>query len=193
MEQLVWYSIPGALFMFTLSLFYPELKEDSLVAVAIGGTPIIGFIIHQAWRTLFELFGGFHHKRRMIILEIMKQYGISTDSRLAFLIWEITFYSDKLPSSFRDHDRGVWHYVMSFWSVVLASALSIGAIYSLSAVTGTSIQNTISWSLFFLAIGATFLIKGILSACSIGRQEVGVFKKYREHFDETARQIGALK
>jgi hypothetical protein len=187
MEQLIWYSIPGALVMFGIGLVIPELSKDSFVALAIGGTPVAGFIIHQSWRAIFETVWGYDNRNRRVIREIVKRFPL--DNKTAFLVWELTLYSDVVHESFREHDRGVWHYVMSFCATALAAFVGIGIIHCLPS-SSYPIAHLCGWTWFFLLIGVVFIWKAWLSTKSIGNQESGLVSKLDSKFKETARSLG---
>jgi hypothetical protein len=150
---------------------------------------MLGFVLHQAYRTLFEAFRGWESPRRPVLALIRDAYGIGeTQEHTPYLIWEITFYSDDLPGPFRDHVRGVWHYIMSFRSVSFAAGLSAVALIvpwllklpdrpSLLAVAG------------FVLLAALFWLKARLTYLSLGRQELVAFQRYREAFDKVQRAI----
>jgi hypothetical protein len=58
LEQLIWYTVPGALIVAAWLLVCPYvLQQDGMAAVIIAGTPLLGFVIHQAYRLFFEWRG----------------------------------------------------------------------------------------------------------------------------------------
>ena len=124
MNELIWFSIPGAVLLYAARILFPSLRA-SPDALVIAAAPVIGFLFHQLYRTLFELCGGWESPRRAVLSAIRSAYAISdTDRHTIFLIWETTIYSDGIPDGFRDHDRGTWHYIMSFRSISLSAALA---------------------------------------------------------------------
>jgi len=123
MDKLIWFSIPGGIAVFSIGLVLPIIFNGSYVGITIVAIPILGFIIQQVWRLFFELFWGYNSKNRNIISTLMRDYNLNNND--AFLLWELTLYSENISDSFRNHDRGVWHYVMSFYSCSLASIISI--------------------------------------------------------------------
>lgn len=99
MNQLIWFSIPGAILILALGIVIPidNLTEKNVVLIVVG-IPIVGFIIHQLWRTIFELFWGYHFKGRLIIIELMNEYRISnkeafpaSSSFVRRMLWQDVF------------------------------------------------------------------------------------------------------
>jgi hypothetical protein len=120
--------------------------------------------------------------------EIQTKYGLGHDSRTAFLIWEVTFYGEKVPASFRDHDRGAWHYVMSFWSVAFVAVLATPFVSGVAACQ-TNNHSLWRWAGVLVLITGVFVLKGILTARSLCHQECCIFKKYGDAFEETAHML----
>jgi hypothetical protein len=94
MNTLIWFSIPGAVAVYSLYMSIPQFKAlpSSLV---IASAPVIGFLIHQLYRTVFEWIGGWENIKRPVLRLISEEYKIPSfqkNESLPFLIWEITFY-----------------------------------------------------------------------------------------------------
>ncbi len=190
MEELIWFSIPGAFAVLAVILGFPTLSLNQQKA-AVLCAPVLGFIIHQFMRCLFEVEGGFHSSHRTVIREIQKAYGLPhtrQGRRDAFLIWETTFYSNAIPEPFRAHDRGAWHYILSFWSVALAAVLAAALLLVLVRI-GTAIPHLFHWLILLGLAAALFTIKGIQTFCSLRAQEVAVFNAHRKSFNNTRKQI----
>ena len=119
MESLIWFSIPGAVLVFAIvSTNQAWFQSDGSKVLAAVAVPAVGFCVHQLYRLLFELNGGFESKSRIALTRIQSEFapkGKFKSRKLpkAFLIWETTFYSNEFPSPFRDHDRGAWRYILS--------------------------------------------------------------------------------
>lgn len=114
MNELIWFSVPGAVGLYALHLAFPGNSSNGGLLV-IASAPILGFILHQLYRTVFEACHGWETLRRPVLALIKKEYNLDDGNpRLPFLIWETSFYSDGVPDSFREHNRSGWHYVMSF-------------------------------------------------------------------------------
>ena len=96
MNDLIWYSIPGAIVIMPFIQTHSDSisSEKWLIGIIIVGIPVVGFIIHQMWRTIYESFGGFKSNRRKVIRAIIEHdnWGIKFKED-AFLVWELTFYS----------------------------------------------------------------------------------------------------
>ncbi|MBI3799287.1 MAG: hypothetical protein HY268_20270 [Deltaproteobacteria bacterium] len=206
LEQLIWYTVPGALVVAAMLLVWPHvLQPDGMTALIIAGTPLLGFVIHQAYRLFFEWRGGFtqESRRSLDILwqAIARPCGFeNSDHRYtkSFLIWEITFYGEEIPEGFRGHDRGAWHYILSFrassWSSFFAAFILVWAIL------WRTYTNTQQGSLFYLiiaalvavAVGFIFCFKGKQTHESLMNQEIAVIYRYAEKFSETARKLRIL-
>jgi hypothetical protein len=176
--QLIWFSVPGSLVVAALLFtgWWPDLKSSGAAFLTAGAVPLIGFVIHQVFRIVFEVSFGFEWRGRKVISHIQQHWqNDRLDERKAFLIWESAFYSDQFPASFREHDRGAWHYILSFWSgsvaAVVAAAISIG--YSWNAI------------LAFIAMAVVLGAKGFLTWRSLCEQEVQIFRRYRHVFQES--------
>ena len=74
MNELIWFSIPGAILLLAIGIIMPNelfYVKTEYIAIIIVSAPIIGFIVHQLWRTIFEIVWGFHTKKRLVIFKIM--------------------------------------------------------------------------------------------------------------------------
>ena len=174
MEQLIWFSMPGAFVVIALAFVCPDVvgttEKAALLIVLI---PVIGFFVHQAFRLLFELSdgfkirpqsGGFKRRSRIALDYIINNLGPkegieNMDRENAFLVWEITFYGEKFPKAFRDHNRVTWHYILSFWSTSFASF--IGFLIVLYGIFPAPIEVSLAAVLIIEVIAvATFYLKG---------------------------------
>ena len=184
MNDLIWFSIPGAIALYASYILFPTFGSAP-AAVLVGAAPVSGFIIHQIYRTFFELRGGWESPRRPVIVFIQEAYGIPTSEKnSAFLIWETTIYSDQLPEAFREHNRRMWHYVMSFRSVWLAASLSCIALIVVQFLCGLP-RPTTRFVLGFSYLELAFCWKGKLTYNSLSKQEVAAFQAHRNGFDTT--------
>jgi hypothetical protein len=201
MNKLIWFSIPGAIIILPLILMVPNIGKDWIIGLI--GIPILGFIIHQLWRTIFELLGGFKSEKREIIKAI-KNWNKNIKENEAFLVWEMTFYSEVVDKSFREHDRGAWHYIMSFYTCSIASGLSI-LIMIASNIINYLIYNNCFTNIkpldlpcscclivIFFILGFLFFAKAKLTSESIDRQELALLKIFEEDFKNTARKLGII-
>jgi len=188
MSELIWYSIPGAIVIFALYLVSPSICSSQAVVI-IASTPVLGYVVHQLYRTIFELFRGWESSRRPVLKMIRDTYNLDSSERNSpFLIWETTLYSDKIPNAFRDHNRASWHYVMSFRSICFASVIS-GFIIACFPKFWSYQSHPVLIICGFLAIGIIFWLKGKLTYLSLTRQECAAFKKYNEAFKCTRERI----
>jgi hypothetical protein len=171
LNDLIWFAVPGAILLAAFRVAAPGLLplSDLLTAAAV---PILGFVLHQIYRTLFESLGGWHSHRRKVIAAIKSEFGHS-DTIRSYLVWELVFYSNAVDASFRDHDRGAWHYIMSFRS----SALSAGVGASLVILAGP--HESVSRFFVaapFMAGAALFGWKSHLTWRLLQEQEVAFFR-----------------
>ena len=194
MEELIWFSIPGAVFTIALVTIFPSLIESDAKSVVLAlSVPVTGFIIHELFRLLFELTGGFARKSRKVIDFLMQEIAPTENIKLssresAFMVWEITFYSDGIPSSFLNHDRGAWHYLLSFWGISMTAF--IAACFCLIAYFVVR-QGTIPiWvALFEALVGVTFYWKGLTTYRSLVEQEIAIVKMHKELFVKTLKAL----
>jgi len=180
MKELIWYSIPGAIFQSILALYiykHCPLEKDINQVAFLFTAPIVGFIIHQTARLLFEGILGYNSTIRYVIKDIKKAYNLENNNK-AFLIWELTFYGKDVPESFREHNRGTWHYIMSFIACWLASLSAIWFCYSFNVSNNWRIY--LALTMIFLI----FLIKMFQTYKSLNEQERYYFEKRKCEFDK---------
>ncbi len=196
MNELIWFSIPGAILLVALYHVLPGMENvNSLLTVT--GAPVIGYIVHQTYRTLFEIQGGWESSKREVLNVIASTYKLTGNGmRQPFLVWETTFYSEGIPNSFRDHNRGSWHYIMSFRSVsfsaLIAAVLFTARILTEFFLGSCSLKcgdTTLIFIVISLILAMLFWKKASLTYSSLTRQEVAAFHEYREAFDKTAQRI----
>lgn len=198
MEQLIWFSMPGAVLAAAIVTVWPKTLDTEPKAIAwVVLVPAIGFIVHQLYRLLFESTGGYARKARAVIQHIMNVLAPRVDTPLtdpnkAFLVWEIAFYSEKFPAAFRDHNRGAWHYVMSFWGISLS-----GVISSLLAAVGFVFVSSTGPPLFValgeLLIAVLFYFKGRSTYKSLVRQEVALAYTSEELFLPIIKKLKEMR
>ena len=179
MKELIWFSMPGSFVVCALLVTgcWPDIKSSGDAFLTAGAIPLIGFIIHQAFRIPFERWFGYKWRGRHVISHIQQHWKTDElDDQKAFLIWESAFYSDEFPESFREHDRGAWHYILSFWS---------GSLASLIAVAISIIGHLCIVSLIFSFVAIAFAVKGSQTWHSLCAQEVQIFRRYRHVFQES--------
>jgi hypothetical protein len=193
MNELIWFSIPGAIVILPIALIISDrfLCKDWVTGLIIVGVPVLGFIIHQFWRFMYEFCGGYSSRRRIVIKTIKNNFGI-TKSKDAFLIWEITFYK-QVDESFRAHDRGAWHYIMSFYSCMLASIFSILIMLLNFSIIYSQISN-VFWILIilYLLVGILFIGKAKLTGRSLEDQEKAILTIDEIKFKQTAIDLKLL-
>jgi hypothetical protein len=143
----------------------PENEPASSIdpALGIGLAVVLGFIVHQTFRTVFELFGGFASRLRPVIREIRNDADCSPFD--AFLVWELALYSDKVKDAFREHDRNAWHYIMSFWATAFSAVLGGGIV----GLSDAPVAAGYAWA--FVGVAVVFLVKGFLTARSISQAQ----------------------
>jgi hypothetical protein len=188
MNELIWFSIPGAVGLWALHLVFPHEDWNNKVVV-IASAPVLGFILHQLYRVIFESTRGWEKDARPVLALIRETYKIAdSQERMPFLIWETTFYSNDIPKAFREHNRNSWHYVMSFRSVAFTSAfsgLAVGFVRTFWRASSMPFLQLGLLALLFLL----FWQKGRLTYLSLTRQECSAFRRYRKAFDDTRRAL----
>ncbi|MBX3374914.1 MAG: hypothetical protein KF817_13870 [Phycisphaeraceae bacterium] len=188
MSELIWFSIPGAIGILALHLAFPDVSRSSDL-LAVASAPVVGFILHQLYRTFFECNRGWETDARPVIALIRSTYRLpKSEKDHPFLIWEMTFYSAGIPDAFRAHNRSSWHYVMSFRSVAFASALSGVALACLTWFRGSS-TLTLPYLGLFAALFGLFWAKSRLTYRSLTMQECAAFHLYRTSFDRTRARL----
>jgi hypothetical protein len=193
---LIWYSIPGALIVVSVLAVYPAARDLQPVFI-VGVTPLLGFLIHQGYRLYFEMRKGYSNESRPVIRHLMQEANVDGTSRVltlkdAFLTWELTFYSDCFPESFREHDRRMWQYIQSFGSVKWAALLGLLTVFFGLLLVGTPPKMEAVSMLIVLAIGViVFQLKATSTQASLFQQEVAVANLYKEEFRATMKKIQA--
>lgn len=189
MLELIWFSIPGAVFIFAAYSLWPAVADSEPILLIIL-VPIAGFVIHQSFRLLFEIYGGYSRKSRDALIYIQglvnEKHKMQIDIKQAFIIWELAFYSDKISSSFRDHDRGAWHYILSFWSVSFSALLSSVMILWVSNLDSIHLLYVFVFELF---IAVMFFYKANLTHRSLLLQEKAIVQLDNDAFLDVAEKI----
>jgi len=198
MEELIWFSMPGAVMAAAIAAVWPStVDSESKIVVWVVVVPVIGFIVHQLYRLLFETTGGYARESRTVLQYISNVLAPRENLTVpgpikAFLIWEITFYSDDFPESFREHDRRMWHYILSFWSITLSATLSM----SLCLIGYLVMSRSNSILLVAgaeLIVAIVFYFKGRSSYQSLVRQETAMAHNHESIFLATLRKLEDLK
>jgi len=188
-EKLIWFSIPGSFIVAACIISgCPENYCSENIALYIGAAVVVGFVVHQCFRCFFEGFGMFDGRVSPCFRKVIKEIYVSMDVKkhhcccdtTAFLIWECTFYGKDFPEGFRDHDCRSWHYIISFWSCSFAAVIA-------AVITFCSSNNC--WALIFVGVGIMLFFKGLLTWCSICKQEVLIFRRHRDLFDENEEAL----
>jgi len=194
MEELIWFSMPGAVLALAIAVVWPEsVNAEAKAIIWVIFVPMMGFSLHQLFRLVFEWTGGYARGSRAVLAHIKnvlapRENTVLSDLKRAFLVWEITFYSEKFPAAFRDHDRGSWHYILSFWSISLAAAIAC-----VLAMFGFILLSR-GPSLILVALGElgaalVFYFKGKSTYDSLIKQEVAIAHNLEDLFLETLRKI----
>jgi hypothetical protein len=101
LQELIWFSIPGFVMAAAIIAVWSSMIDSEPKTVLwIILVPVIGFIIHQLYRLIFEATGGFARKSRKVLHHISKILAPRgnvpvPDLKQAFLVWEIVFYSEQ--------------------------------------------------------------------------------------------------
>lgn len=197
MEDLIWFSMPGAVLAVAIVVMCPAIVDTEAKAIILAVLmPGIGFSVDQIFRLIFEWTGGYARKSRTVLLHIMnvlapRENIALSELKKAFLVWEITFYEDEFPAAFRDHDRGSWHYILSFWSISLAAALAfVFAMFGLVFLSRNA--SLLLVALAELGAALVFYFKGKSTYNSLVRQEVAVVHNHEGLFLETLRKTADI-
>jgi hypothetical protein len=185
-QDLIWFSVPGSIGVLTLGLLFPSVAAIA-PAILIASAPMLGFVLHQSYRTLFELTGGWESGDRSVLALIGTEYDVE-DERTQFLIWETTFYSEGIPAPFREHNRAAWHYVMSFWSVAFTSFISAVAL-AITPLIFPQIDAPVPAVIAGFLMTAIFWLKGRQTYASLTRQEVAAFAAHKKAFDAVGESV----
>jgi hypothetical protein len=74
METLIWFSVPGAILGIAIIAASPTLvQSDGSKFLAAVAVPVFGFFVHQFYRVLFEVRGGFSCKTRTALDRIQNE------------------------------------------------------------------------------------------------------------------------
>jgi hypothetical protein len=169
LEQIIWYTIPGFILMVPLVVYWPSILYFNqggasfwFGLLALTG----GYCFHQTYRALWEgCRGGFWTRERRSLDQLIEKFNSSIkngklnisetcDRKKAFLAWEYVFYH-KLRKEFVDHDRGAWHYTLSFRTVSCACWLS--ALSILPKIFG-ALGSRAEIGCYFSLLGVSFIV-----------------------------------
>lgn len=196
MKELIWYSMPGALLMTAIAIVWPEsIDTDGKRLVFAALIPLVGFAVHQAFRTAFEATGGYERKSRKVLGTIVATLAptagrVLSSRHQAFLVWETSFYSDDFPAPFREHDRDAWHFILSFWGMALAGFT--GTLVFLGAYFFQATHHRLLVAaLIEFAIAGMFTAKGWLTYRSLVAQEEAVAQQSPDVFSAALSKAGS--
>ncbi len=189
--------MPGFVAVGSVAVLWPStLATGEGVAVLALAAPALGFALHQFFRVGFEATGGFARRSRTsldALMELAQSEQHRVDRWQAFMAWEVTFYGSAVPEAFRSHDRGGWHYILSFWSIAFAAGVS----FVLAVVAMLAGFAQCGWlSLAGLVVGQAvvglgFFWKGRQTFSVLVAQETAVIRLYRDAFADTLRKLQA--
>ncbi len=186
MDELIFYSIPGALVMLSAIALRPSSTDLSPVQAVLGAAlvPLVGYIFHQLYRLLFEFTGNFERASRRAITYIHSTLprpdAVPITRRQAFLIWELGIYHKDVSAPFRDHDARSWHFILSFWASSLAALLGCAAVIVASLLPYKMTPLWPAWPL--LGVGLLLLLKGRNTYNSLNDQEVAFVRTNQQLF-----------
>lgn len=157
MDELIFYSIPGAISTLVFAFIWKgDITQDRLELFSlIAGTPLIGYLSHQIFRIVFEnISGGYScssHKVVTYICETLSKGIVLTPltREQAFLIWDITVFSNSKFNGFREHNARSWHYLIGHWVSLMVSIIwLIFLLFSLKLSTIVSSMFSLVTSIF---------------------------------------------
>lgn len=195
MEQLIWFSVPGAVIVFAFVTTYPDPISAQGAAALGGAIPLIGFLFHQGFRVVFEALGCYENDCRLVISQIADDFELKGENRRrqAFEIWEITFYGEKFPKAFRDHDREAWHYIQSFWSGAFAGVAGLILLFVFQCCFKSHIRLAPLAVAVYIVTAAILAVKGWQTYRSLVRQEVAAYKACYQEFKKVAESRDSYK
>ncbi len=185
-NQLLWFAIPGGILIAAFIPFHWDLMRGNWQLI-IASAPLVGYIINQSVRMCQEQFRSWEKPENRKVIQRIKD-SLSWDR--PFLVWELTIYGKGFPKQLLEHLRGMWLYLISFWTVI-ASA-SIGIIVLIVEAHLSSRPWTTGVSLLLIVYVFVILIfwrKKSLTYCTLVRQEEAIFKIYEKLFRETRNSL----
>jgi hypothetical protein len=215
MQQLMWFSIPGGLLVTAAWLWRPSLvgedpNEVLLAAIVVGA----GFIANQVWRSIFERFFGYHDKKRAAFVRIQELLGLGARpndpaegakwdaNRDDHNTFHLNLYSDAIPSSFREHNRGSWHYYIglrtSAWTSVSCALFLLFMTLANLCGSWAPFADSVQWRCLLGFIGFTALAvllfwKSLLTKAGIDLLEVAIVTAYRQLFLNVGYHVSGAK
>lgn len=201
-RQVLWYFIPGGVVIVSLLISVDDLHVDK---GDIGGivllTPVLGYFVHQVWRAVFEATKMYCWKEResMVILyedlpncrylppKKERTEPSTSDLLGAYMIWELTFHSGRMPEKIWERNQKAWHYFQAFGGVAAGNLFAALAVWILMVL---EFQMTHPWpvivtNVIMLAIS---ICKAILTYRFTGKSESSIYHYYREEFCSTIRK-----
>lgn len=198
MQELIWFSIPGFVMAAAIVAVWPSsIDSEPKTVLWIVLVPVIGYIIHQLFRLIFEATDGFARKSRTVLHHIStvlapRENIPAPDLKQAFLVWETVFYSDEFPAPFRDHDRGAWHFILSFWSISFSATIAlILCLIDYFFISSDEYLLGIAFGEFSIAL--IFYLKGGSTYQSLTRQETAIVYNYEKIFLATLKKLKDMK
>jgi hypothetical protein len=191
MDQLIFFSVPGLVMALTVFIIRPSIvnSREELAALALL-TPLVGYIIHQTYRWVFEWGQGFGRNSREVVSYIYEKLAPSESLLIsreeAFLVWEVAIYDTQKFSGFLQHDGRSFHFTLAFWSTTFASIIGVFT----TAVWFSFFQNiyyfltpiNIFLTYFQIFLAVIFYLRGKNVYKSINKQEVAFLIKNKEEF-----------
>jgi len=194
LELFIWYAMPGGTLAVALYVVDPQFWGNQRIpeGLWLAGLPLLGYCLHQLFRIVFEKRGGWENPRlRPSLAALQKQLDIPQESHSpcsAFLVWEVTFYSDCFPESFRQRDIRTWHYLISFWTVAFSCAVGMIILLPGLLVSDNWKTNAL-WIVVLGVVGSVFFLKGKLTHTSLMELESAVMTRHEEAFKKTKDKL----
>jgi len=136
--EIIWYTLPGGLYVLALAVSMPSLAAR-YTTLLIASAPVVGFSFHQVTRFLFEESPyGYHGKKRPIVRYLRAKFRLR-EYRDAANIWHLTFHGPGFPETLRDHDRRMWHFILSLWTFAAAALVGCATLSICRWSTWTSL------------------------------------------------------
>jgi hypothetical protein len=197
-RSFLFYSLPGAILVLgvTVALVLEPgsitLSTD-IVALAVFASPVAGFVIHELWRIIFEVFGIQDHPQRLVIAELLRQFP-ALNRHKAFTVWVQTVYGFDIPQYSNTPQPlipdALRELVASNWTFIhTTGACAVSCFIGSFSILLLSDTSSLWFLLFFPVLFGAFSHKTILTYWQVGTFEEAAVRMYRTSFEETVKQF----
>ena len=181
MEQLIWCTIPGALLVTALVIpgFWLTRDTSGWTAITICTAPVVGLVMRETFRCLFNTWFRFRLPRWRVLGSIMRTQGdCSMGAKDAFVIWECGLCSDTFPAAFRDHLTRSMDRMFAYGSVSFAALCGLPYLLFGEATTAAVV---------YVGVALAFACLGHQLWQVLDREQARMFEMHRNVFRSTSR------